>query len=398
MSADAESTAKSRGDPTESHARAIEQRAGAPALSDHVPELEQLLAATGAPVTARLPWLLTWANHHPAWVPWTITVRRDAGRQLVAAALLATRRRGPVVNVVLLGHGRSDRAHLPAIDGEASQDLALGIARALRGLRRPWRLKLRQLPAGDPTALELARLVPRARLVSGFGSPIVRFSDDRRLPTYASRNYRSQTNHKWNQLTRDGAAPSVLMTRDPAEIERYLPVLRRISRRRDHEIAARSAFDDPGYDLFFDDLILRHARRGEVELAALTARGDVAAYSVAFLDGDAYRQWNKHLNPDWAAYRPGHVLDARLLARTLADPGVRELDWMAGTEAYKLRTATDTMDACSLLAWSSAATALLDAPAVLKDRARPFVEHHPGVAQARDRVRGFAARARRWLG
>jgi CelD/BcsL family acetyltransferase involved in cellulose biosynthesis len=397
-SADAGSTGNGRAPPTARQAWAVEQRTGARALHGLVPELEQLLAATRAPVTARLPWLLTWIDHHPAWEPWTVTVRRDAGSKLVAAALLATRRHGPVVNVVLLGHGPSDRAHLPAMDADASRRLALAIARALRMLRRPWRLHLRQLPAADPTVLELARLVPRSRVVSGYGSPTVRFGDDRRLAAYTSRNFRSQANHKWNQLTRDGADPSLLATRDPAEIERYLPVLRRIAQGRDREIAGQSPFDDAGYHRFFDDLILRHARRGEVELVALLAHGDVAAYSVAFLDGGAYRQWNKHLNPDWADFRPGHVLDARLLARTLADPEMCELDWMAGTEAYKLRTATDVADACGLLAWSSPAMALPDAAAVLKDRARPLLERHPRAQRLRDRVRETEARARRWLG
>jgi CelD/BcsL family acetyltransferase involved in cellulose biosynthesis len=393
---EAGSTGKGRTPPTERQAWAVEQRMGARALHDLGPELEQLLAATGAPVTARLPWLSTWADHHPAWEPWTLTVRRGAGRQLVAAALLATRRQGPVVNVVLLGHGPSDRGHLPAMDADASRRLAIAIAQALRGLRRPWRLHLRQLPADDPTALELARLVRRARVVSGYGSPTVRFGDDRRLAAYTSRNFRSQANHKWNQLTRDGADPSLLATRDPAEIERYLPALRTIAQERDREIAGRSPFDDAGYHRFFDDLVLTHARRGEVELVALMAHGDVAAYSVAFLDGDAYRQWNKHLNPDWAGFRPGHVLDARLLARTLDDPGIRELDWMAGAEAYKLRTATDVADACGLLAWSSPATATLDAAAVLKDRARPLLERHPRAGRLWDRVRETQARARRW--
>lgn len=377
---------------------ALDLLAGPGALRDLAPEIEPLLAVTGAPVTARLPWLLTWADHHPAWVPWTLTARRDAGRQLVAAALLATRRRGPVVHVVLLGHGPSDRAHLAAIDADASRRLASVIACALRGIRRPWRLHLRQLPADDPTALEVSRLIPRARMVRGFGSPLVRFGDDRRLSAYTSRNYRSQANHKWNQLAREGAEPRLLLTREPTEIERLLPTLRRISRRRDREIAGRSPFDEPAYHRFFDDLIRRHAQRGEVELAALLARDDIAAYSVGFLDGGTYRQWNKHLNPDWAAFRPGHVLDARLLARALADPELHELDWMAGTEQYKLRTATDVMDASNLLAWSSAGTALLDAQALLKDRARPLVERHPELAQLRDRVREIEARTRRWLG
>ena len=375
-------------------ARAVSVQ-GRAALATHRHELERLLARIDAPVTARMTWLEIWAAHHPRWEPWVIAVRGD-DRVLEAAALLAFRRRGPFAEVVLLGHGPSDRACLPALSRSAAARLAAEIDAGLGALRRPWRLRLRQLPADDPVACELARCLPRHRFVHGLGSPRVRFDEGRSLAAHASRNYRSQAKHKWNQLERAGASPTLIISRDPGEIADRLPEVMRVCRQRDIEIAGQSPLDDAAYRSFFESLILAHAQRDEIELTVLLASDRVAAYSLAFLDGRAYRQWNKHLDSEWGQFKPGQVLDHRLLQRLLAEAEFDELDWMAGEEAYKLRTATDTVAASTLLAWSSPVIRALDTTEILMDRLRPFVIARPALSRAHQRVRAARIRARQW--
>ncbi len=143
--------------------------------------LEPLLAATDSPVTASATWWRSWAASRAAtWEPLLVTVGPEHDPR--AAAPLAVRRGRGADRVVGWGHEESDRGALPALDRPAAEALAVAVAAHLRTGRRPWTLRVEQLPAADPVALALRQRLPAARVEVGDGCPQTPFQDDRRWP------------------------------------------------------------------------------------------------------------------------------------------------------------------------------------------------------------------------
>src|SRR4051812_21032580 len=103
----------------------VRQLRGRDSLHQAGEDLDSLLEATGAPFTARRPWLQSFADTHPGWEPWLVLV--EDGQAVVAAAPLAQRRRAGVLEVTMLGHGPTDDARLPACSPGAASSLARAI-------------------------------------------------------------------------------------------------------------------------------------------------------------------------------------------------------------------------------------------------------------------------------
>lgn len=351
-------------------------------------EADALPSLVPSQIGGRPCWQRTWADHHPSWSPWVVTVRSDDGR-LQAMAALAHQRQGGVRRIVALGHTSTDAIGFPATSTDAAHRLADTVADHLLSLRGDWYLHLHQLVADDPTGQRLTDRLG-ASTVPGWPCPTTRFHEGRDLAAYTSRNYRAQARHKWNRLVRAGTDPRVELATRPDEVAGWLEAIEPTWRRRDTELGGRSRLDDPREAAFVRDLVMRHAAVGQVEVAVLVADGEVAAYSVSFLDRTAYRQWNKHHDSRWADYRPGQVLDARLLERVLADEAFDEFDWMAGDEPYKHRAATDVVDTVHVHAGRGLlASARRWAPPV-RARVRAEMRARPGLEQAwtRAKVRG----------
>jgi CelD/BcsL family acetyltransferase involved in cellulose biosynthesis len=308
-------------------------------------------------VTARADWLDAWEQAHPAWSPWAVLVQR--GERTVAGALLASRRRGPLVDVVALGHGQSDYARLPAADVEAASSLAGGIVAALDALPGPWRLRLEQLPRDEPALLELASRLPHSVLSDGDGAPVIDLladpaGDPPTLPGGRSRRSdRVSLRRARNKLHRDGVSASLETVRSPAEVRRLLPEVAALHRARDRALGRRSDLDDRAHRTFWWSALLNGADRGEVEVALLRIDGRPAAEIVALLDGPVYRAWEVRMAPDGATYSAGHLLRAELLERLRGEGGWTAFDWMRGEEGYKLTSATHVVPASSLRAWAT---------------------------------------------
>jgi CelD/BcsL family acetyltransferase involved in cellulose biosynthesis len=306
------------------------------------------------PVTARWAWLRATATHFPDWRPLVVTVPGD-GEQPRAAALLATRRTGPLTVVTLLGQARSDYAALPAADNAAAAALALAVAGAVQRLPKPWRLRFAQLPAGDPVLRDVADLLRHSMITPGDGAPSIRFDGRPNAEAYSSRNLRKQLKKAYNRLSKEGVTPvtDVASTRDA--VAAVLPEVARVHVARDREARGASDFDDPRVAAFWRDVLLDHAARGEVEITTSRVGGDLAAYAVCFRDGDAYRFWDARYAPAWHRYGLGRILDHELVDRVIRDGTCREFDWMRGEEPYKLQTATYVAPYEQLDAWSSPA-------------------------------------------
>ena len=333
--------------------RTIRLVAGPDALAQLDRELDDLHAATNAPTTARRPWLETWVRSFDDHEPWCLVV--EGGGRLDAAALLARRRGRGVTTVVALGHGPSDQVRFPARHPASAEALASGMARALHSLRGPWRLRVEQLPAGDPVAERLAAHLGHSEQVPGDGSPTLHLDQGREPSAYISRNSRQVASTMRNRMRREGLELAIEVTRDPAAVVAMLPEIERVHRRRDEHLVRRSDLDDPRRAAFWRSVIALHAERGEVQVLSLRLSGRLAAYVLGFVDGDTYRMWDGRFEPDFARFSAGRVAMQEAVAAVVRDETLREFDWMRGEEPYKLRMCSEIVPATHLLAWSSAA-------------------------------------------
>jgi len=219
-----------------------------------------LMAALRAPVTARAPWLTavlnTGAARRGGGRPVAVVVEPSPGRP-DAVAFLTLRRRGPVTVVTVLGGdtgpvpaGRPP-SRLLARDPRAADLLAAGVCDLLGTLRGPRRLRLTGLPLGDPTARALAARLPDGLLANARSTATV---DDL------------------------AAVGDVLRSRDPRQLERWLPhLLPRVDGARDR--------------VFLRAAARLHAAIGQVEVAVVPGGGGPRAALLTLVDGDDRLPW-----------------------------------------------------------------------------------------------------------
>ena len=220
-----------------------------------------LMADLRAPVTARGPWLTAVLN--------VAAARRGAGRPVAvvvephpqgrpeAVAFLTLRRRGPWVRVTLLGPGGGPApggrptARLLARDDGAAGLLAAGIAGLLGTVRGVRRLDLSGLPLGDPTVRALSARLPDGLVANARSTGVL------------------------DEL--DGLG-GVVRSRDPRELERWLPaLLARVPLPRDGAFLRAAA--------------RLHAAIGQLEVAALPGPDGPRAALLTLLDGEDRWPW-----------------------------------------------------------------------------------------------------------
>jgi CelD/BcsL family acetyltransferase involved in cellulose biosynthesis len=335
---------------TESRGWAVEFTVGADTLDGLGSELDELLDAVQAPICARRLWLTTWARAYPEFTPWTVTVR--ARGELTAVALLASRRRAGHQELVALGHGPSDYARLPARSDEAATVLAEALAGALRERRGPWRLRVDQLPRADPVATRLLDTLRHAAMEAGDPSPRLLLRTDRPPNEVMSSKTRQTLRTARNRLARLESGFSVRTDRSPNACD-DLDDIEQVHRRRDHALGRPSDLDDPSRGRFWRALLAAYGARGEVEIGRLLIGSELAAYSIAFVDGTSYRLWDTRIDPAQSFVSPGRVLLAEIIDRLQAEGGWSEFDFMRGDEDYKRRMSDDAVPAEQLQAWSS---------------------------------------------
>lgn len=332
---------------------------GAAALSQLGPRLDALLADVEAPLTCRRPWLQAWVDAYRDAEPWVLAVESPDG-SLAAVAALAVRRRGPLVRVTALGDGPSDETRLPARNAAAAEELAAGVAAGLRALRRPWDLRVEQLPPQCAVANALAQRLPLAVREDGDGLPRVDLDPGGDWRRHSSKNARQSERTARNKLAALGVGVDERWTTDPDEIERALPALLEVHRARDLALGRRPDHDDPRALAFYTSVVRVHARAGQVELLQLLLDGQLAAYTLGFRDGRSFAVWDARLSPDAAQFSAGRLANATALRQVMADSAYDVLDWMRGEEPYKLQSATRVDGTQRLRAWSSPAARLPD--------------------------------------
>lgn len=332
--------------------RTVQHVAGPDALERLGARYDALTSASGCPVTARRTWLHTWVQcYSPGWQAWVPIV--EERQRLVAAAPLAVRRRAGLLVVRGIGFGRTDDIRLPALDAEAAGLLAHAVADRL-SRERAFVLEVEQLPRDDDVVAALVAALPHAVVGAGDGMPTVRVVE-RTPEAYLSRNSRKALAKIRNRLAGAGLTPEIAWTSDEDGIVALLPELAAVHRARDAALGRRGDHSDPRAARFYDEVVRRHAARGEVEVLTLRLDGDLAAYVLGFRDGTALRSWDNRLAPRWAEYSAGRLANTEALRRVVCTPELDELDWMRGEEPYKMQTATEVVRTVILRAWSSAA-------------------------------------------
>jgi CelD/BcsL family acetyltransferase involved in cellulose biosynthesis len=329
-----------------------EVKTGASVLDDLGAEFDALARECRAPVTARRRWLQCWVRNYGEFTPVTVTVW-TADSRLAGVGLFGVRRGLVGTRIVGLGHAHSDQSRLLARDIRAAGHLARAISQWLFTLRRPWHLTIAQLPLDDLTGNALLEVLPFAAARQGVGSPLVAFGEDRSLGRYISTNSRGQANNKWNRLIKANREPTIEVVTDPVVIAQYLPDLITIANLRLEQLTGRRKLDRSQHAQFFQDVILEHAHHGEAELLLLRIDGNIAAYSVTFIDGTVARMWSSHYHPAYAVFSPGHILAKVLVERCLETVDIDALDWMQGLEPYKFRSATSVLGTMNMHSWSS---------------------------------------------
>lgn len=357
-----------------------------PDLSRLGPALEDLHAATGAPVTVHPAWFATWLRCYPDHQPLAVIVEGPEG--LHAAAFLARRRGRGITRIHGVGHGQSDYQRFVARDPESAELLADGMAEALKGLRGPWELLVEQLPAGDPVVAAVARRLRWSALLPGEGAPRLRL-EGRDLKAYVRRNDRQTERNGWSRIRREGLAPSLSAVRDPDAVAALLPELERVRRSRDVETRRWNMMEKRALR-FWREAVLEMARLEKVELIVLRLDGEVAAYDVCLIDGDAYRVWDGRIDPRYSRFSPGRLIYLATLRRVLADPVRLEYDWMRGEEPYKVRTSSAVVPSEHLLAWSSAwVRGTLGSYRLGRSRLKQMKDRHPALIRAWSRLRSM---------
>lgn len=330
----------------------VEVRHGPTFLDGLAEELEELQLATGAPVTARSTWLLAWVGSYSPPEPWAVVVREAFTGRLDAAALLWERDRGDWDDLSPLGRRQQDRGWLPARSSEAATALGTAVAARLSSRRRPWRLRLGQLPEGDPVVAAIAGGIEGSRTVAGVPIPKVEFSEEQDVDAFLSSGLRKQLRKSHNRLRDDGLEVSIEFEADPDSIEVLLDEVEETHRAREHDVQRVSDLEnEPGRN-FWWSAILGHARRREAEIATLRIDGSLAAYVVSLLDHGIYRVFDGRFATAWSRFSPGRILERATLERALLDQRFEQLDWMNGIASEKLLAAnaadpTEELFACS---------------------------------------------------
>lgn len=314
--------------------------------------LDDLHKETGVPIVSRRPWLESWITHYLDHQPWAVAVEGPDMR-LDAVALLACRRRRGVTEVVRMGHGGSDYGRLPARDSASAACLAQTVVAELHAFRGPWGLFIGQLPVDDPVARGIAEHLRWASITTGDVSPTLRFGPDRSFRAHISHNHCKNTRLAINRVRKAGLTMAIECLQDPGGITRVLPEATEVRRQRDTTTGRPSKLDDPRYAAFREAVIMKLAARGEIELTTMRIGGELVAYNVALLDGQACRLWDGRFSPPWSHYYPGQLVINAVLERALTNPRFTELDLMRGGLPYKERLANELVAAQTLAAWSS---------------------------------------------
>ena len=319
---------------------AVERHHGRGALARLAGELAALADTCAAPFTAALPWQLAagaaWADHRP----WALVARDERGIAVGAVVLIDVMGGRRALMTTLAGTDGGHRGRVLTEDVDVAHALGVGLLLALGEQRNPPAV-LGPLPSGDPVVEAFAAGLVGSQVEPQPAVPVIR-----RVPPgdgdYLSAGMRRTLRKAANRLAADGFETAVRFSNDEAEILRLLPQLEQVHRERDHLAGRISELDDEVSHLIRQHRIRFLAGSGALELATLHIDGELAAYTLGFVDRAAYRLLEGRFVSRWARYSPGRVLEAAVVERALADGSIATFDWMTAVAPESLLGQNDT--------------------------------------------------------
>lgn len=291
----------------------------------------QALAEAAGNVFATPEWLTLWWRHFGRGQELRLFTVREEGRLVTLLPLVLWRRRQPRV-LRFLGHGPSDV--MGPVCRDADRPMAAAALEWVLG-ERDWDVLLAErLPAGDPAAARL-----RGRELQREPSPVLRI-DGMSWHDYLSTksaNFRQQARRRERKLAREHDLRFRLAD-DPARLGADLDVLFRLHDVRwqgegSGALAERRA-------AFHRDFARVALERGWLRLWMLELDGRPAAawYGLRFANRELYYQAGR--DPTFEREGVGFVLLAHTLREAMND-GMREYDFLRGSEVYKDRFTDD---------------------------------------------------------
>ena len=306
-------------------------------LQEVADELETLAQSLDAPFTACTPWLrATWSEVHPDET-WAVIVRNHDGT-LCAGVVLLDRPRGDHHVVSLADAHLGFRGSILATDDRSAALLAYGLRRQLQYRPKPTLAVLGPVASDTIGLTEFRRNFGDAELCAVEPIPLVVRSASAIAGDYISASMRRTLRKANNRLTSDHLTAQFEFTGSPDLIESALPTLGRLHLRRDHSRGLASVLDLATDSAIWGQRILAMARVGVLELGTLRIGGNLASYVLTVRAGTALNVLEGVLDPEWARYAPGRLLETVLLQRMLDDPSLTTLDWTSPVAPESLLT------------------------------------------------------------
>jgi CelD/BcsL family acetyltransferase involved in cellulose biosynthesis len=284
-------------------------------------------------------WSSAWWNAFSVGRELFVLVARAAGRTVGLLPLFCDRTIIGGRRVALLGEGivGSDYLGCLARPGE-SERVARVFADHLAALDCD-ELDLDGLLPDDPLTRALVdTLGPRAAVTQRHRCPHITLAGDfaaylAQLPDGTGAQWRRR--RRWLER-QPGFAVEELAA--PAAVAARLDDLFALHRRRWAVEGGSDAIDSPAVEAFHRDAARRLGARGWARLYLLSVAGTPRAALYGFRHGDRFAFYQAGYDPDFSQRSVGTVLLGRVVEDCFA-AGVREFDFLRGTEPYKLKWA-----------------------------------------------------------
>ena len=128
---------------------------------------------------------------------------------------------------------------------------------------------------------------------------------------------------------------------DKNALERYMPQMFEIHRRRWKGYYTGSLFNSHNGRTFIEEIAKLYLERGSLYLALLTLDETAVAYALCFRFGDTLYYYNPAFDPEYATYSPGVILLEEIV-KDCRDGGICRIELGKGSLPYKERLATST--------------------------------------------------------
>ncbi|HJQ23328.1 MAG TPA: GNAT family N-acetyltransferase [Blastocatellia bacterium] len=310
---------------------------------------------------------LWWQTFRPPGAQlFIITVRDSSGRLAgLAPFYLRSRRTAGIPHVrelQFIGTGvfveTGERLDLIVRRGEEGQVAEAIAARLLES--DAWdRLCLNEIPA---TSLVL----PHLRAALGEGVVIQPASrahfihttgDWERVLDNLSRSTRKNLLYETRRLFKTHACQFRRIASDD-DLERAMDRLVRLHQARWNARGEPGSFAIPGFESFLRDTARASLRQGLLRMWALDVDGQTAAVLIGFYDNGVVHYFQVGFDPRLARLSIGRVMLGLCIRDCVADPLVREFDFMGGGNAYKDRWTHESREMVTLICLRTGVRAL----------------------------------------